>query len=114
MMFVDLEVYRGKADVGDLSRTTIVVLNDDKFPMNVEDPNNDYEMVKGFIMHNYHLLKNDFWWACACKLVPALTWAVSAVVMKDVLDMLSYCVHSSDLDDPKKREVFHFFPANHV
>ena len=113
-MFVELEVTKGKVDVGDLSRTTIVVLNDDKFPMNVKDTENEYEVVKGFIMHNYHFLKNDFWWACACKLVPGFTWAVSAVVMKDVIDMLSYCVHSSDLDDPSEREVFHFFPAAHV
>ena len=67
-MDIEMEVFKGKADVGDLSRATIVVLNDDSFPMNVQDKSDQFAMVKGFIMHNYHILKTEFWWCCAYKL----------------------------------------------
>mmetsp|Transcript_29159 Transcript_29159/g.78242 ORF Transcript_29159/g.78242 Transcript_29159/m.78242 type:complete len:446 (-) Transcript_29159:56-1393(-) len=115
IMMVDLWVHKGKADVGDIHRTTIVVLNDDKFPMNVEDPTNEYEMVKGFIMHNYHLLHNEVWWCVAYKMVPAITWVCSAVLFKTTLDMLNYCVTSSAIDDDSehksyaKQNMFSFF-----
>ena len=58
-MNITLQVLRGKADVGDLSEAQIVVLNDDSFPMNVQDDEDELEMVKGFMLHCYHTLKSE-------------------------------------------------------
>ena len=58
-MNITLSVLSGKADVGDLSEAQIVVLNDDVFPMGVEDQKDEIEMVKGFMLHCYHTLKSE-------------------------------------------------------
>lgn len=97
-MDIQLSVFKGKADVGDLDCATIVVLNDDKFPMDIDIPpedllktTNQLKMVYGFIEHNYHILKNEFWWCCAYKLVPALCWLVGNILMLDTLQVMELC-----------------------
>ena len=58
-MDITLSVSAGKADAGDLSTATIIILNDDSFPMNVKDKTDQFAMVKGFIYHCYHILKSE-------------------------------------------------------
>jgi hypothetical protein len=107
MMDIELSVFKGKADVGDLNCATIVVLNDDTFPMNIQIKpeerlflKNQFKMVYGFIEHNYHILKTEFWWCCAYKLVPALCWLVGNILMLDTLKIMELC--QKDTSTPSK------------
>jgi len=107
MMDIELSVFKGKADVGDLNCATIVVLNDDTFPMNIQIKpeerlflKNQFKMVYAFIEHNYHILKTEFWWCCAYKLVPALCWLVGNILMLDTLKIMELC--QKDTSTPSK------------
>lgn len=81
--------------MGELCTTTIVMLNEDIFPSNVEDEADQAKMVWGFLEHMRAYFPSEFIKGVLLKVYPSFSWVLKRVVLLIVINKLQ----EADLDD---------------
>ena len=106
---LDLVHKREGTVLGDLKTSKIVILNDDDFPMDKNPELFDEfgrekfrkrDVIWGFIIHNYHALKNDVHWAFLYRLAPGVCFVIGQTITKMLLKSVSigYAKQDQGLD----------------
>ena len=90
---LDLVHKREGTVLGDLKTSKIVILNDDDFPMDknpeLSDEFRKRDVIWGFIIHNYHELKNEVHWAFLYRLAPGVCFVIGQTITKLLLKSVS-------------------------
>lgn len=88
LLDVELMVTHGSADLGDLYKARVVILNDDVFPQGVDDFDG-WKLTRGFIVHNYNYLQRETHLGLIFKMAPGLCFLfqklITSYVLNDVL-----------------------------
>ena len=82
---------QGHVYLGELSSTTVYILNDDAFPHGIEDSSNQPALVLGFLQDIYSHMPQEAKWGMACKLYAVIFFGMNQLAIRGIIDAID-CV----------------------
>ena len=100
LKFVDPIAAQGKFVLGDLWRSRVVVLNDDKFPQRAENLQNRGDVIIKFVQHNYLLFRGKVHAAFFWQLAPGISFVIDQFITQYAIKTvtLAYNIRSNGGD----------------
>ena len=79
---------QGHVCLGELSSTTVYILNDDAFPHGIEDSSNQPALVLGFLQDIYSHMPQEAKWGMACKLYAVIFFGMNQLAIRGIIDAI--------------------------